>query len=205
MGRMTLSAVAAPLLWQRAAALFERQEEWSAAASCWLKAGSGERAAASCRQGGRLLAAAFLLVDAGRISEALRCFESVLEPPERDDPESRIASRLGTAACLILQETAAKRCRLLYREARAMLAELDPQWPPLKTGRCWELLGWFGKTVNRYDLLQVGYEQALACYGARLNSERRRAVRDYLAAVRDNQQLIAALEIRSAEWELLGE
>lgn len=75
--------------------------------------------------------------------------------------------------------------------------------PELVPARCWEALGAYGAMIRRYDLVQVGYERALALYTERHNAERLRAGQDYLAALEANHLLKNDLAARLAEWSAL--
>lgn len=193
-----------PVVWERAAERFETAACWLEASSCWRAAGLDDRAVRALKEGNDLCSAAVLLQESGRIEEALYLWEKILSV-EEGGFENRLAARFGVASCLLLQKKNQRRAKLVFREARTLLAEIESlHQRPLSTGRCWEWLGWFGKTVGRHDLVQVGYEQALRSYGEALKHEWLRAARVYLDAVSGNRLLADDLKKRIMRWESLG-
>lgn len=193
-----------PVVWERAAEMFEKAGCWLEASSCWRAAGLGDRAVRALKEGNDLCSAAVLLQESGSIEEALNLWEKILAV-EEDDFENRLAARFGVASCLFLQNENQRQAKVVFREARTLLTEMESlRQRPLSAGRCWEWLGWFGKTVGRHDLIQVGYEQALRCYGETLKHEWLRAARVYLDAVSGNRLLADDLEKRIMRWESLG-
>jgi len=191
-----------PVVWKRAAVMFEAAKRWLDASSCWRTAGFPERAVLALLKGDDNRSAAILLQETGRFDEALHCWEQLLAA-ENGDFESRLAARFGLASCLFLKGEDHRRAKKLYREARTMLFEMESRNErPLAAGRSWEWLGWFGKAVGRRDLIQVGYEQALRCYGELLKHERQRAARVYLDAVSGNRLLAEDLEKRLMRWNV---
>ncbi len=200
---MIVSQELITVVWKRAAAMFETAECWLEASSCWQAAGLADRAVRALEEGGDLRSAAALLQESGSVEEALNLWEKILSV-EESDFETRLAAHLGLASCLFLKKESQGRAKVIYREARTLLSEIESRHErPLTAGRCWEWLGWFGKVVGRHDLIQVGYEQALRCYGEMLKHERLRAARVYLDAVSGNRLLADDLEKRLMRWESL--
>lgn len=194
-----------PVVWERAAAMFETAECWLEASSCWQAAGLTDRAIRTLEEGGDLRSAAVLLQESGSVEEALNLWGKIISV-EKGDFESRLAARFGLASCLFLKKENLPRAKKTYREARIMLSEMESRNErPLTAGRCWEWLGWFGKVLGRHDLIQVGYERALYCYGELLKHERQRTARVYLDAVSGNRLLADDLEKRLMRWEFLVE
>jgi tetratricopeptide (TPR) repeat protein len=194
-----------PVVWKRAAVMFETAEHWLEASSCWQAAGLTDRAIRALEEGGDLRSAAVLLQEFGSIEEALNLWEKILSAKD-GDLETRLAARLGLASCLFLKKESQHRAKEIYREVRTLLSEMESSHErPLAAGRCWEWLGWFGRVVGRPDLIQVGYEQALCCYGEMLKHERLRAARVYLDAVSGNRLLADDLKKRLMRWESLAE
>jgi hypothetical protein len=95
---------------------------------------------------------------------------------------------------------ASEAARKAYVRARRLIEDANGWHDDLAAGRCWESLGQYGLSVERDDIIQVAYENALAHYGSLYNGERVRAARMYLEAVEGNRLLAEELTGRLAEW-----
>ena len=193
-----------PEFFRRAAAAYEQAERWHDAAECWTEAGERARAAALYLRSADHAKAAPLLLVEGRYTEALEEYRRWLASLPLGEVIGQVTAQLGVAACLTLMATEPAVAREAYRVARAVV-ESETRRHPLVAGQCWEALGTYGVTVRRDDLILLGYERALACYGERYNGERARAALAYRAAVQENRLLAAEIEARLAEWELTEE
>jgi len=188
-----------PELLRRAAFHYEKCGMWQDAAECWADAGQKDRAAELCIHHKDHIRAAPLLLTAGRRDEALECYRYWLSLLSENDIEGRVTSLFGISACLRLMKPSSRKGLAAYDEARR-ITEDEKDRDPLTAGRCWEALGDYGIAMNRLDLIQVGYEMALRRYDEPHNSERLRAARAYLPAVRPNRLLTTDLKARIAEW-----
>jgi len=191
-----------PELYRRAATHYERCGMWQDAAECWADAGQEDRAAEICLYHRDHVRAAPLLLTAGRLAEALGCYRRWLSEVSAEAVRARVKACLGISACLRLTKTGSREGLAAYDEARRMIED-EKKRPPLTAGRCWEDLGEYGIAMDRLDLIQLGYETALRRYGEENNSERLRAGRKYLPAIRKNRLLTADLKLRIAEWTSL--
>ena len=182
--------------------MYEECGRWQDAAKCWVQAGEVGQAADIYLQSKDYSRAAPLLLAGGRYNDALECYRHWLSSVATSDTEGRIKALLGIAASLILGTAKPHKANEAYRSARELVEdEIDRD--PFTAGRYWEVLGEYGVTIGRSDLIQLGYEKALSCYSADHNGERLRTAQIYLAAVRDNRLLAADIETRIAEWRTL--
>jgi serine/threonine-protein kinase len=200
-----------PSLLRRAANAYEQAGHKRAAADCWAAAHEASHAAGLYVREGDYARAAQLLFEAGRYADAL---ENYRRWASRQSPESEdfVIARFGEAACLTLLRTDRSAARDAYRSARAQVEACDAtlqrdtnatvrRTRSLVAARLWEALGAYGLHVGREDLLQLGYERALARYGEAHKTERVRVARAYLAAAGENRLLAQELEAWLAEWE----
>lgn len=199
-------------IFRRSAVLYEQHEKWREAAECWIESGEWRNAAACWVKAGesrRLaevymhisrhdLAAPLFLADDHYI-EALNCYQHWLASVPVTDTVSLITAQLGVTACLRLIPQESERAEQIYREVRARL-EQETGRHPFSAGRCWEALGFYGVTIDRDDLIQLGYERALTHYGNLYNDKRISAAQTYLQAVQQNQLLAEDIESRITEW-----
>jgi tetratricopeptide (TPR) repeat protein len=208
----------APVLFRRAAIAYEQAGFTREAADCWAAAHEPGHASELYLHEGDYERAAPLLLAAGHYEEALRMYElweQALRHPDDEEPFTieKVKVPLGRAACLFLLKRFASdtsEARKLYRVARQLIEEFDVAGQGRETddrrylhlaAKLWEALAEYGVIVGRSDLVQLGYEQALARYGASFNDERGRALRAYIEAVASNRLLAAELETRLAEWD----
>jgi tetratricopeptide (TPR) repeat protein len=191
-----------PELFRRSGKLYEECGRWQDAAKCWIQAGEVGQAADIYLQSNDYSRAAPLLLAGGRYNEALDCYRHWLSSVATSDTEGRLKALLGIAASLILETAKPHKAKEAYRSARELIEdEIDRD--PFTAGRYWEVLGEYGVTIGRSDLIQLGYEKALSCYSADHNGERLQTAQVYLAAVRDNRLLAADIETRLAQWRTL--
>lgn len=188
-----------PELFRRAAVHYERCGMWQNAAECWADAGQKDRAAELCIRHKDHIRAAAMLLASGLFAEALDRYRYWLSSLSEEDTDGRVSAVFGISACLRQMKPRSREGLAAYDEARR-ITEDEKGRDPLIAGRCWEALGNYGIAMNRIDLIQLGYEMALRRYGDAHNSERLRAVRAYLPAVRPNRLLTADLNARIAEW-----
>lgn len=184
---------------RRAAFQFEQAEVWEEAAHCWREAGETNKAAELYLLLDDYEHAAALLVAAGRYAEAQAQYEQWLSTLRPDDAVGQATARLGIALCLTRLKSQ-HAARNHYRAARAIIETENSPRDRLTQGRCWEVLGQYGLRVEREDIVQVAYENALASYGQPHHGERLRAAQAYLSAVKDNRLLAEDLNGRVAEW-----
>jgi hypothetical protein len=202
----------AAALFRRAAAAYERAGLTREAADCWAAAHDASRAAGLYLRESDYAHAAQLLFSEGRYAEALEYYRrwmSLILPGSGD----LVVARLGEAACLTLMRSDRSAARAAYHFARSQMEACDElpredgvrdvvrRERSLVTARMWEALGAYGLQVGRNDLLQLGYERALARYGEYHNAERLRAARAFATAVKGNRLLAQELEARLAEWD----
>jgi len=202
LGQLAAERLAASLA-RRAAAAYQETGLWRRAAEMWLELGQPAAAAAVCQRAGAWRRAAQLWLTAGEPDTARECFRRLLATPS-PEPEDEVAACLGIALCgrQAAADDRRNEAEQFFRRAWRLLTGLDGR-QPLRHGRCWEQLALYGRELGRYDLLQIGYQRALDCYGPELNSERLRVIHDYRAAVAGNRRLAAELETMAAEWQLL--
>jgi len=201
----------APELFRRAAVCYEKAEMWDDAAECWQDAGdAGKAAEIFLRRLADHAKAAPLLLTEGQYEKALECYRKWFASIPDGDVVSQVRARLGATACLTKMQSDPKAAQEAYREARNLI-ETESQGHPLIAGRCWEALGEYGVTMGRSDLIQLGYEQALACYGEQHRGERLRTLRAYLSIAQGNRMLTAQIQeqldesqpMEQREWERL--
>jgi formylglycine-generating enzyme required for sulfatase activity len=197
-------------LLRRAAADFERAELWADAADCWADLGEPARAGELYRRGGDVGRAAEALLTAGRYADGLALYRAWEGQLLSGDAVNRVKALLGQAACHLLGAArgrdgglTAAAGREAYRQARALLNGAA-EGGPGTVARCWAALGEYGVRLGRYDLVQEGYEAALARCGDGPGPRDRAVIgRAYLAAARarGDRLLCRTLEERLAEWE----
>ncbi|MCP4370602.1 MAG: hypothetical protein GY797_21195, partial [Deltaproteobacteria bacterium] len=192
---------------RKAATLFEGEQVWDEAAECWAWLEEYDRAAECAKRLGDVSLRAGYLLAGGQSAAALEQYEALLAGGDPGDLSGQIEGHLGAAEALhqIAAEQHFNSERRPYEEkagehfraARALLRGLMDE-RTLTVGRLWERLGAYGGRVGREDLLAVGYEQALSCYGAD-RTARERALRAYLAGAKENRLLAQRLEAALAE------
>ncbi|HEX5702663.1 MAG TPA: FHA domain-containing protein [Pyrinomonadaceae bacterium] len=189
----------APVLFTRAAESYEAIGLWRAAAECWTEArGSSEALRIYLREHDHERAAPLLMAQ-GRYAEALESYSAWLSKLRQDDVLARVNALLGRALSLSMMQTDSAAASESYSEARS-LVEAQSDHDVLTTALCWEALAVYGTKIGRYDLVQIGYEEALNRFGNEHNDERLRIGWNYLAAVSENRLLVAEIESRLSEW-----
>ncbi|HLN29238.1 MAG TPA: WD40 repeat domain-containing protein [Gemmataceae bacterium] len=156
-------------LLRRAATDFERVGDCLAAAECWEKLGEPGRAGDLYQRADQVERAAQQLLAAGRYAEAMALYQAWEKQLPPEDEAAHVQAQLGRAACHILGRNRSPAAppghpqagAEIYRQARALI-QSESARDPLSAARCWAALGAFGRMVGRYDLVQVGYESALA-------------------------------------------
>ncbi len=189
---------------RRAAMIYSELGSWRRAAAIWLSLGEPAAAALSCQEAGAWRPAARHWLAAGEVEAARECYQRLLAASERTGTvEDEIAACLGLALCGRRgnEGRGEEAGEEFFSRAWRLLTGLDGR-QPLRHGRCWELLGIYGRELGRDDLMQIGYQRALDILGSELASERRRVLRDFLAAAAGNRHLEAELESLAATWQL---
>jgi WD40 repeat protein len=197
-------------LLRRAAELYEQVEAWREAAECWAELGDRARAGELYARGGELGQGAQALLVAGRYAEALELYRAWEAGLLRADVVSRVRALLGQAACHLLGadrgavagSLSVQVGQAAYRQARALI-DAEGGRDPLLGARCWGALGDYGGRLGRQDLVQAGYEGALARLEASAAGHERLEVgRAYLATLRrlGDMALARRVEERLAEW-----
>lgn len=186
-------------LWRRSAEAYLMAGELSKSGESWLKAGDKNRAAELFFESGEDLRAAELFFDCNRFVEALKSARRCRENSSVEDFPQRIAAQLVAAAACSKSGDKKETVDLL-RVARAELVESDSDLAPFQAAQAWESLARFGCRVKRPDLIRLGYEKALAVYGAKFNLQRLRSAYDYLKAVAGDHILESEIERRIAEY-----
>ena len=182
--------------YRQAAINFEGVKRYRESAECWEEAGEIERAVQLLLEHQDGGPAARMLWDRERYREALDCYQRWLQQAKENEVEAAVQAHLGMAACWHrLDEQPGKR-RESYHQARKLIesAELSGH----AEGECWRALGEYGHRVGRWDLIHLGYEQALerlAGYRRDLQS----VSREYLQAVPSNRLLAQRLQAQLAE------
>jgi MEMO1 family protein len=170
------------LLWERAARGYEQGKLWRNAAECWMQSGNVARASELYQRSGERRLAARVLLDQGQYAEALKLYESWGASLLAGDTLRRVEALLGQAACHLLgadaQIAGFNRVsgQAAYQQARELLRNAGSL-----RGRIWRLVAEYGERVGRYDLVELGYERALA--GAQGEAERVEILRAWLEAV----------------------
>jgi hypothetical protein len=185
--------------YRQAAINFEAVHRYRDAAECWEEAGEVDRALALLLQHQDPATAARLLWKRGRYREALDCYQRWLEQIAPTDVTTMVQAHLGLAACCDRLDEAPDRRQAHYRQARAALEAAD--LPAQARGACWRAVGEYGSRVGRWDLIHLGYEQALRY----LVGDRRTmpvVLREYLEAVAGNRLLVRRLREQLAEYEV---
>ena len=193
-------------LMRRAATGFERAEAWGRAAECWADLGDAARAAAHYQRGGDLARAAEALLDAGRHAEALKLFRRLERQCADRDRLGTVRALLGQAACHYLAlRSGGDRNRFSRQEGRTAYRAAREHITRDGGAEAWLALARHGARRHRGDLLQEGYETALALLEQNGTDLRLlEAGRAYLTAVRStgDQVLARNLEERTTAWEL---
>jgi tetratricopeptide (TPR) repeat protein len=187
--------------YRQAALNFEAVQRYRDAAECWEEAGEVDRALALLLQHQDPATAARLLWKRDRYREALDCYQRWLEQIAPTDVTAMVQAHLGVAACCDRLDEAFDRRQTHYHQARTALEAADLPAPARAT--CWRALGEYGNRVGRWDLIHLGYEQALRY----LAGDRRtvpEVLREYLEAVSGNRLLEQRLREQLAEYEAPG-
>lgn len=182
-------------LFQRAACKYEEAGLTNEAADCWLEANRPERALQLAAH--QKVAEKYML--SGNYGEALRCYEEWLKNDLSQDLLSQIKVHLGIAACLELLGRDKQNAKHHYYLSRALFENKVSQESDISAS-CWEALGDYGYQLNRDDLIHIGYEQALSCYGEMQNEERIRLAKSYIKIFSDNQTLVRKWRVSLEEW-----
>ncbi|MCW2247726.1 hypothetical protein M2352_003360 [Azospirillum fermentarium] len=183
----------------RAAVAYERAREWGEAASCWQETGQPERAAEAFARAGEPMTAARLLMRSGNHAAALPHFETVADDFLWSGFD-RVGALLGIAACHLTISGMTSKAFLTVgqpaaQEARRILTDARHR-TDAAAAQAWALLGDYGRVANRYDLVQQGYETALAHGRLALPAAECRSIREaYLAAAREAGDTLLASHI----------
>ncbi|MDM8515079.1 DUF1566 domain-containing protein [Desulfobacterales bacterium HSG16] len=193
-------------LYRRAAFHFEKCGELHEAAGCRVKAHEFSHAVEIYLKLDDHARAAPLLLSEKRYPEALNCFQRWMNEISEKTSENQVSAMLGISACLKMMKIDLQAARDMYCKARKIIEREDDDdhghSSSLASGRCWEALGIYGRALERYDLIQAGYEKSLACFGEEHNHERLKTAVTYLELIKKNRLLAADLENRIAEWSL---
>ncbi|MDM8515083.1 DUF1566 domain-containing protein [Desulfobacterales bacterium HSG16] len=194
-------------LYRRAAFHFEKCGELHEAAECRVKAHEFNHAVEIYLKLDDHARAAPLLLSEKRYPEALNCFQRWMDEISEETQEKQVSAMLGISACLKMMKIDLQAARDMYCKARKIIEREDKDddhghSSSLASGRCWEALGIYGRALDRYDLVQAGYEKSLACFGEEHNQERLKTAVTYLELIQKNRLLAADLENRIAEWSL---
>ncbi len=195
-------------LYRRAAAGYESAERWREAAECWTEMGDPRRAGELFLRGGDLERAAEALFDAGQAAAALDLYRRWQEALTEGDVFGRFRALLGETACLaaVHESRSAAPVRRRFRQARSLLdAEADRPGP--LQASFWLALAALGRRLDRFDLVQEGFEQALASLPEDSRKRRLSAASSYLKAVRmrGDELLSGRLEELVATYGGVGE
>ena len=197
-------------LLRRAALGYEQGEAWRDAAECWAELNRHDRAGELYARAGDLAQAAASYLTAGQYAAALAAYTAWAAQLPAADSVAQVEALLGQAACHLLgaqqpgggaplTEAAG---RAAYRRAREMLDALASR-DGAAAARGWQALAEYGDRLERYDLVEMGYEQGLASLGAAgLTAAQIRLGESYLAVVRrwGDRLLAQAIEERLAAW-----
>jgi len=193
---------------RRAALGFEEAEMWRDAAECWSSLGEHARAGELHARISDLGNAALSQVRAGRYADALGLYLQWESGLAKGDILNQIRALLGQARCHLSGADPKKKTGALsrkagleaYARARELLEDEEGR-DPRTASRCWAALADYGAGMRRYDLLEEGYERALA------HDDSEEILSAYLAAARerDDRVLIRNLEERLAEFGETGE
>ncbi|HEY4384495.1 MAG TPA: hypothetical protein VGN34_08500, partial [Ktedonobacteraceae bacterium] len=198
-------------LLRRAASGYEQIGSWQEAAECWAEQGELDRAGSLYARGGDLGHAARSWLQAGRYREALQSYCEWEQQLREADSVNRLQALLGQAACHVLGSRRSSRPahsdfseatgRQAYRRARELLGDMTGR--SVRDASCWEALGDYGEWLGRYDLVQEGYERAMAVLELRgERTQHVRICRAYLTQARAHADrlLCQQLEERLAAW-----
>ncbi|HEY4384497.1 MAG TPA: hypothetical protein VGN34_08510, partial [Ktedonobacteraceae bacterium] len=200
-------------LLRRAASGYEQIGSWREAAECWAEQGASEQAGALYARGGDLGHAANSWLQAGHYREALQAYREWEQQLREADSVNRLQALLGQAACHVLgsrtsslpanADVSEAAGRQVYRQARELLGGRATE-RTMRDASCWEALGDYGGWLGRYDLVQEGYERALAALveSKRDVTQQVRICRAYLvqARVHADRLLCQQLEEWLAVW-----
>ena len=178
-------------LLRRAAFDFEAGGCWRDAAECWQLIGEPDRAAHALAQGGDLGVAADLRFERGDLAAARDLYAAWGAQLPAGDVANRVAALLGEAACCL--DAAGQAA---YRAARDLIAA--SALSPAQAADCWRAVGRYGTRTGRHDLLQQGYECALAGY------ENSHAAGEFVATLAEYRAALRAVPDR-ALYRRLGE
>ena len=198
-------------LWVRAAGCYEEARMWREAAGCWVQAGEVGRASRLYEKAGDRRQAARTLLDGGRYAEALAIYIAWEAALPGEEAAGRVEALLGQAACHQLgagqgvEGLSRAAAQTAYRAARQWLASLTMGEGARgrESQQAWRTLAEYGLRVERYDLVQLGYERALAQVVTVV--QRAGLLRAYIKAVRryDDRILTRRLAEELAESEPL--
>ena len=184
---------------RRAGLNYEQAGLFLDAAECWVEYGEPGRAAECLLRVNDYAGAGDRLWDAGRYSEALEAYRQSRERLADDDVVGRVRALLGMSACWGRLERRSPEARRLYREAHALI-ENDAGRQTVESSRCWALLGQYGHRMDRFDLVNVGYESALARLSGKEAEERLSVAKAYRTAAACDRLLSKSLDVLIAEW-----
>lgn len=204
-------------LLRRAATQYEQIGSWREAAECWSEQGNPNRAGALYAQGGDLRRAARTWLQGGHYHEALSAYRQWEQQIQSFSPRinllDQLQTLLGQSACHLLgtrksslpatPDLSEATGRQTYQQARELLANTLQSTSPPITAHYWEALGDYGGWLGRYDLVQEGYEQALAALESKEErTQQIRICRAYLAQARAHADrlLCQELEEHLAAW-----
>jgi dipeptidyl aminopeptidase/acylaminoacyl peptidase len=170
-------------LLRRAAQGFEQCGNWRDAAECWADLQELSQASILYERSGDLEQAARIALEAQDYTQALALYQQWQATLSEGNILAQIRALLGQAACHYLgaaayryQATPSPILSLVagqqaYRQARTLLATIPAIDSTLSTAQAWSALGDYGGILNRYDLVQEGYEHALEVLEERKQQE----------------------------------
>lgn len=190
-------------LLRRAAHNYELADMHDEAARCWMQLGETESAVQNLIQAGDFGRAADVAVD---LKDYDTAYQLYLRWQEKHPNDSKIFSMLGLAVCYTFGQGALNRPHEAVNLELHVLNQL--QAPDASPDRqAWERLGWYGGKVGRYDLVHMGYEEALSTVRDVPDSDRLRIGNAYHQALRGhlNYTLIREVEENLLAWGILDD
>jgi tetratricopeptide (TPR) repeat protein len=152
------------LLLMKSAMIYEQSENWHDAAECWKDLGQYVRASNLYQKNNNNEAAANQLLDAGQYEDAFVHLKKWEEEIQQNDHLNRFKLRLSMAACHFLgtknhaNTTFSRQSgKAFYNEARKILSTIK-QEDHTKTNPFMIALAEYGRRMQRFDLIQEGYE-----------------------------------------------